>query len=155
MIRRWPYCDDVNHRLSLVRALVRTGYPSATDFLGEKLLNSNTDPMVTKFVSEVLGNSGPESTQWFLKLWAQQQDFATARMVLLALTRYPQMTEVQELLVATAQSSTVDPMTRRFVLELLHKVYPRQTRLWFSEWRKEESHFGVRAFYNRFLNDYY
>jgi len=155
MIRRWPYCDDVNHRLSLVRALVRTGYPSATDFLGEKLLNSNTDPIVTKFISEVLGNSGPESAQWFLKLWEQQQDFATARMVLLGLTRYPQIPEVKELLVTTAQSSTVDPMTRRFVLELLHKVYPAQTRLWFSEWRKEESHSGVRAFYNRFLNAYY
>jgi HEAT repeat protein len=155
MIRRWQYCTDVSHHLSLVRALVRTGYPSATDFLGEMLLSGNTDPVVTKFISEVLGNSGPESTGWFLKLWEQQQDFNTARLVILALTRYPEMTEVRELLVATAQSSTIDPMTRRFVLELLHKVYPEQTRLWFSEWRKEESHSGVRAFYNNFLNSYY
>jgi HEAT repeat protein len=155
MIRRWEYCDDVNHRLSLVRALVRMGYPSATDFLGEMLLNENTDPAVTKFISEVLGNSGPESTEWFLKLWEQNQDFATARVVFLALTRYPEMTEVREVLVATAQSLTIDPMSRRFVLELLHKVYPEQTRLWFAEWLKTERHSGVRAFYNHFLNSYY
>ncbi|MDE0585784.1 MAG: hypothetical protein OSB63_04115 [Planctomycetota bacterium] len=155
MIRRWQYCDDVNHRLSLVRALVRTGFPSATNFLGEILLSNYTDPAVAKFVSEVLGNSGPESTEWFLKLWEQQQDFATARVVFLALTRYPQMTAVREALLATAQSSTIDPMSRRFVLELLHKVYPEQTRLWFTEWLKEERHSGVRAFYNNFLNSYY
>ena len=155
MIRRWQYCDDVNHRLSLVRALVRTGFPSATNFLGELLLRGDTDPAVVKFISEVLGNSGPESTGWFFKLWERQQDFATARVVFLALTRYPQITEVRELLVATAKSSTVDPLSRRFVLELLHKVYPEQTRLWFAEWLKEERHSGVRAFYNRFLNSYY
>ena len=155
MIRRWEHCDDVNHRLSLVRALVRTGYPSATNFLGKKLLSDSIDPAVTKFISEVLGNSGPESTEWFLKLWERQQDFTTARLVFLAITRYPEMTEVRELLVKTAQSSTTEPMTRRFVLELLPKLYPDQTRLWFLEWRKEEPHPGLRAFYNHFLNSYY
>jgi hypothetical protein len=155
MIRRWQYCDDVNHRLALVRALVRTGFPSATNFLGEILLSDDADPAVTKFVSEVLGNSGPESTKWFLKLWEQQQDFSTARVVFMALTRYPQKAEVRESLLAAAKSSTIDPRSRRFVLELLHKVYPDQTRLWFAEWLKEERHSGVRAFYNRFLNAYY
>ena len=155
MIRRWQYCDDVNHRLALVRALVRTGFASATNFLGEILLSDDADPAVTKFVSEVLGNSGPESTKWFLKLWEQQQNFSTARVVFMALTRYPQRAEVRESLLAAAKSSTIDPRSRRFVLELLHKVYPDQTRLWFAEWLKEERHSGVRAFYNRFLNAYY
>ena|GEM_PF-5172001 len=155
LIGRWQYCDDVNHRLGLVRALVRTSYPSATNFLGEKLLNKNTDSEVVKFISEVLGNSGPESIDWFLKLWRQSQNLESAKLVFFALTRYSENPEVRELFVSTAQSTTIDPLARRFVLELLHKVYPNQARLWMTKWRDEEQHNGVRAFYNRFLNAYY
>jgi hypothetical protein len=129
LIGRWQYCDDVNHRLGLVRALVRTSYPSATNFLGEKLLNKNTDSEVVKFISEVLGNSGPESIDWFLKLWRQSQNLESAKLVFFALTRYSENPEVRELFVSTAQSTTIDPLARRFVLELLHKVSD-----WFSDY---------------------
>ncbi|MFT7517737.1 MAG: hypothetical protein ACI84O_001538 [Myxococcota bacterium] len=155
IIERWPYCDDIQHKFGLVRALVRIGFKGATDFLGEIMIENSEDPEVIAFISEILGNSGPWSVTWFMDLWQQQQDFPTAQTVFLALSRYSQLPEVKQLFIDTAQSSNVDPLIRRFILELLYKVYPAETAGWFVEWRDNEQHAGLRTFYNRFLNAYY
>lgn len=155
MISRWNYCDDYNHKLSLVRALVRCGLPKATNFLGRIMLEAKEDPEVIKFISEIIGNAGPQSIDWFLKLWADNPGPDTVKVVFLALSRYSEVPEVEQLFVDTARSSTVSPFARRFVLELMHKVYPHKTAKWFAEWHDVEPHKGVRAFYNQFLNSYY
>lgn len=155
MTARFENCTDDSHKLGLVRALVRTGHPLACDYLGEMMLAQKESPAVLSFISEVLGNSGPQSVDWFIKKWQGDQSENNAITVFSALSRYASMPRVEKLFVDTATSNSTLPIIRLYLLGMLPKIYPYKIPQWFSDWRDKAEHLGLRAYYNHTLNSYY
>ncbi len=155
MIERFDSCDEEDHMNSLVRAMVRSEQPAACDFLGQAMIENRYSERITAFISQVLGNIGPGSIKWFMKLWQQQASLANAQVVFSALSRFGDNVEVQKLFVDTANSAQSLPEVRMYVFNLIRKVYPYKAQSWFLNWRDEATHSGVRAYLNKVLTLYY